>query len=81
MPNAYSGSTEQLLRRALELGLIDYYERRGEDCFYIEIASLQIELTEQQTRRWIEAALNTFLRMHKGQRKSSPSNGRRSSLE
>ena len=65
MPNTHSGSVEQLLQRALELGLIDRYERRG-DRVYIEAASLQIELTETQALHWLEAALDAFLRMQGG---------------
>ncbi|ACY47579.1 hypothetical protein [Rhodothermus marinus] len=65
MPNAHSGSVEQLLQRALELGLIDRYEHRG-DRVYIEAASLQIELTETQALHWLEAALDAFLRMQGG---------------
>ncbi len=68
MPNAHPGSVEQLLQRALELGLIDRYERRS-DRIYIEAASLQIELDETQACHWLEAALDAFLRMQGGLRK------------
>jgi len=67
MPNTHPGSVEQLLQRALELELIDRYERRG-DRFYLEAASLQVELTETQALRWLEAALDAFLRMQGGLR-------------
>ncbi len=71
MPNAHSGTIEQLLQRVLELGLIDCYERRG-DRIYIEAASLQLELTETQALRWLEAALNAFQRMQGGLRDDRP---------
>ncbi|MDQ7041123.1 MAG: hypothetical protein Q9M35_09295 [Rhodothermus sp.] len=62
MPNTYPESLETLLQRALELGLIDHYERRG-DRIYLEAASLQVELTATQARRWIEAMLENFRRI------------------
>lgn len=67
MANAFAGSIEQLLQRARELGLIDDYACHDHH-IYIEAASIRLKLNHIQAQRWLEAALDAFMRVQGGKK-------------